>query len=57
MSSLKSIVAAALLEAAELARELRLAGKDASKVEKDVRRFSKLFSELEIEEQNGTDDT
>lgn len=57
MSSRKNIIAAALMEAAELARDLRLSGRDAKKVEKDVRRLSQKLTELEIEERNGTDDT
>ena len=57
MSSRKNIIAAALWEAAELARDLRMSGRDARKVEADVRRLSRKLSDLEIEEQNGTDDT
>lgn len=57
MSSRKNIIAAALMEAAELARDLRLSGRDAKRVEKDVRRLSQKLTELEIEERNGTDDT
>ena len=57
MSSRKNIVAAALMEAIELARDLRLSGRDSKKVEKDVRRLSQKLTELEIEERNGTDDT
>lgn len=57
MGSRKNIIAAALMEAAELARDLRLSGRDAKKVEKDVRRLSQKLTELEIEERNGTDDT
>ena len=57
MNSRKNIIAAALMEAAELARDLRLSGRDAKRVEKDVRRLSQKLTELEIEERNGTDDT
>lgn len=57
MGSRKNIIAAALMEAAELARDLRLSGRDAKKVEKDVRRLLQKLTELGIEERNGTDDT